>query len=171
MSGYTSCDVFLTGKGKLCEINFLSGRYFIFRTYQCYILIRIRIRGYVPLSNGSGSVSCYFRQWPSRREPTIYFNFFCLLFFKLHLLSFSKIKSHKKVTKHTNQDFSPDPYLDPRGPKTYESSGSGSGSATLVLTYIFSFMLTLQDTVCKLVTASMSTFHADLFTRAPFILE
>ncbi len=45
------------------------------------ISVRIRIRGYVPLTNGSGS--CYFRHCPSRR----------------------KFKSHTEVTKHRNQGF------------------------------------------------------------------
>jgi hypothetical protein len=33
------------------------------------ILVWIRIRGYMPLANGSGS--CYFRHWPSRRQQKI----------------------------------------------------------------------------------------------------
>ncbi len=36
----------------------------VFRIHD--ILVRIRIRGSMPLTNGSGS--CYFRHWPSRRQ-------------------------------------------------------------------------------------------------------
>ncbi len=39
------------------------------------ILVRIRISGSIPLTSGSGcgSGSCYFRQWPSRRQQKIIF--------------------------------------------------------------------------------------------------
>ncbi len=63
------------------------------------ILVRIRIRGSVPLTNesGSGSGSCYFRQWPSRwqRKIKCFSCFFVFYFLTLHLHHFSKIKSHK----------------------------------------------------------------------------
>jgi hypothetical protein len=45
------------------------------------ILVRIRIRGSVPLTNGSGSGSCYFRPRPSIKTPTK-FIFFCLFLFE-----------------------------------------------------------------------------------------
>ncbi len=36
--------------------------------------IRMRIRGFMPLTNGSGSGSCYFLHWPSRcQQKTIFF--------------------------------------------------------------------------------------------------
>ncbi len=58
------------------------------------ILVRIRIRGSLPLTNRSGSNSgsgpWYFRQWPARWQLKI--------ILKLHLHNFSKIKSHE-VTK------------------------------------------------------------------------
>jgi len=47
-----------------------------FHWYQCCVSLQfglIRIRGSMPLTNGSGSGSCYFRHWPSR----------CLLFFMM----------------------------------------------------------------------------------------
>ncbi len=52
------------------------------------ILVRIRIRGSVPLANGSGS--WYFRQWPSRWQLKINFfpTFFCLLLFEATFTSF-----------------------------------------------------------------------------------
>jgi hypothetical protein len=59
------------------------------------ILVRIRIRRFVPLTNGSGLGSCYFRQWPSRWR----WSFFACYFLKLHLHHFLKIKSRKEITK------------------------------------------------------------------------
>ncbi len=46
------------------------------------VWIRIRIRGSMPLTNGSGS--CYFRHWPSRCQEKLilFFYFFCLLLFE-----------------------------------------------------------------------------------------
>jgi len=35
------------------------------------ILVRIQTRGSVPLTNGFGS--CYYRQWPSRRQQKTIF--------------------------------------------------------------------------------------------------
>ncbi len=52
------------------------------------ILVRIRIRGSMPLTNGSGS--CYFRLWPSRNQDAnktlIFYNFFFTAYFfmKVH---------------------------------------------------------------------------------------
>jgi hypothetical protein len=72
------------------------------------ILVRIRIRGSVHLTNGSGSRSdsgsCYFHHQPSRWQLFAYYQYFL----KLHLHHFSKIKSHKEVTKQNsrNQGFS-----------------------------------------------------------------
>ncbi len=46
-------------------------------------VIRIRIRGSMPLNNGSGFGSCYFRHWPSRRQlNNNNKKFFCLLLFE-----------------------------------------------------------------------------------------
>jgi hypothetical protein len=61
------------------------------------ILVWIRIRGSVPLTNGS----CSFRQWPSKPTKNHFFVclFLCLLLFDVHLHHSSKIKSHKEVTK------------------------------------------------------------------------
>ncbi len=62
------------------------------------ILVRIRIRVFMPLTNGSGS--CYFCHWPSRRQQKIIFflqSFSACYFLKVHLHHFSKIKSHKEV--------------------------------------------------------------------------
>ncbi len=84
------------------------------------------------LSDGSGS--CYFRQWPSRRQQKISFllNFFAYYFLKVHFHHFSKIKTHKEVKKTVGiHVFLPifawwqkkkDPNLwtmNPDGPKTY----------------------------------------------------
>ncbi len=65
------------------------------------ILVRIRIRGSVPLTSGSDSGSCYFLQWPSRwqKKKKIFQCFFAYYILKLHLYHFSKLKNHKEVTK------------------------------------------------------------------------
>jgi len=67
-----------------------------------WIRIRIWIRGFMPLTDGSGSWSgsCYFPHWPSRCQKRFFFClkvFFVYYFLKLHLHHFSKIKSHKTV--------------------------------------------------------------------------
>ncbi len=71
------------------------------------ILGWIRIRGSMPLTNGSGSGSdpdpgsCYFRHWPSRCQQKTNFltQFFCLLLFEATFTSFFKDKMSKRVTK------------------------------------------------------------------------
>ncbi len=75
------------------------------------IFVWIRIRGSMPLINGSWfgfeSGSCHFSHWPSRRQPkTNLKKFFCLLLSKLHSHHFSKIKSKKKSQNSRNQGFS-----------------------------------------------------------------
>ncbi len=60
------------------------------------ILVRIRIRGFIPLTNGSVPRPdyCYFRQWSSRWQQEIIFftKFFCLLLFEATFTSFLKDK-------------------------------------------------------------------------------
>ncbi len=66
-----------------------------------HFLFRIRVS--VPLTNGPGSGSCYFYNWPSRRQPN--FSAYCLL--KLHIrTSFPRIKVIKKSQNSKNQGFS-----------------------------------------------------------------
>ncbi len=61
---------------------------------------RIRIRGSMPMTNGSGSWSCYFLLWPSRcQQKTNLKKVFCILLFEGHLHNFLKIKGQKEVTK------------------------------------------------------------------------
>jgi hypothetical protein len=43
----------------------------VFRIHDFFVWIRIRISGSMPLTNGSGSGSCYFRYWPSRRQQKL----------------------------------------------------------------------------------------------------
>ncbi len=74
-----------------------------------------------------------FRHWPSRCKQKTNFltQFFCLLFLKVHLHHFSKIKSHKESQNSRNQGFS---YyfcmmIEGSGSGTIPlTSGSGSGS-------------------------------------------
>ena len=69
----------------------------VFRIHD--ILVWIRIRGSMPLTNGSGS--CYFRHRPSRcqQKTNFLFYFFCLLLFEDTFTSFFKDKMSKRVTK------------------------------------------------------------------------
>ncbi len=47
------------------------------------ILERIRMRGSIPLTNGSGCGSCYFRQWSSNVNKKLFFSeIFCLILFE-----------------------------------------------------------------------------------------
>ncbi len=73
------------------------------------ILGWIRIRGSMPLTNGSGS--CYYRHWPSRcqqKKKKKNFNtiFPAYYFLKVHLHHFSTIKSQKDSQNSRNQGFS-----------------------------------------------------------------
>ncbi len=56
----------------------------VFRIHDILVWIRIRILGSMPLTNGSGSGSCYFRHWPSRCQQKTNFltQFFLLLLFQ-----------------------------------------------------------------------------------------
>ncbi len=98
-------------QGKLQMISNIrihnTGRMFVavFRIHD--ILEWIRIRGSMPLTNGSGS--CFFRHWPSRCQPKNYFcsnifsAYYCL---KVHLHNFPKKKSQKESQNSRNQGFS-----------------------------------------------------------------
>jgi hypothetical protein len=65
--------------------------------------ISVRIRGCIPLTNGSW----YFRQWPSIWQPIfiVFTEFFFVyyLLFEATFTSFSKIKSHKEVSGSVNR--------------------------------------------------------------------
>jgi hypothetical protein len=92
------------------------------------MLVRIRIHGSMPLTNGSGS--CYFRHWPSRCQ-----NFSAYYFLKVvHLHHFPKKNSQKESQNSRNQGFS---YYFCMMIEGSGSGGFGSGSATLILTIIF----------------------------------
>jgi hypothetical protein len=74
-------------------------RYCIMQCSPRDILVRIRILGSIPLTNGSesSSGSCSFRRWHSRRQQKIISNIL-----RVHLHHSSKIKkSHKEVTKES----------------------------------------------------------------------
>ncbi len=62
-------------------------------------LVWIRIRGSMPLTNGSGS--CYFRHWPSRCQQKTNFltQFFLLITFGRYIYIIFKDKKSKRVTK------------------------------------------------------------------------
>jgi hypothetical protein len=73
----------------------------VLRIHDILVWIRIRIRGSMPLTNGSGSGSFFFHHWPSRcQQKTNFFKkFFSTVLLKVLLHHFSKIKSQKEVTK------------------------------------------------------------------------
>ena len=119
------------------------------------ILVWIRIRGSMPLTNRSGS--CYFRHWPSRsqQKTNCLMKFFrWLLFegiFRSFFIDIKSKRSHKTIgikvflTIFAWRQKDPYPYLvlmypDPGGPKTY-----GSGSATLPLPNIYSSIITSRE--------------------------
>ncbi len=58
--------------------------------------------------SGSGSGSCYFCHWPSRRQhkTNLFKGFSAYYFLKVHLHHFSKTKSKKKSQNSRNQGFS-----------------------------------------------------------------
>jgi hypothetical protein len=66
----------------------------VFRIHD--ILVRIRIRGSMPLTNGSGcgSGSCYFHHYlqDANKKQTKKIMFFCLILFECTFTYFSKIK-------------------------------------------------------------------------------
>jgi hypothetical protein len=111
------------------------------------ILVRIRIRRSIPLTNGSGS--CYFRQWPFifvSDFQDVKKNSKFLYFIKVHFTSLFKDKEViKKSQNSRNQCFSYYSLTNPGGPKTY-----GSGSATLFTTQV-SIIITLGTELVKLV--------------------
>jgi hypothetical protein len=87
------------------------------------ILVWIRILGTMPLTNGSGSGSCYFLTKTNLKK-----RFFCLLLFEGIFTSFFKDKKvQKKSQKIRNQGFSCNFCLMIEGPR----SGGGSGSIPL----------------------------------------
>ncbi len=88
------------------------------------ILVWIRIRWSIPLTNGSGSWIriLLFRHWPLRCQQTLilFKKFSAFNFLKVHLHHFSKIKSQKELQNSRNQGSSY--YFC----KMIEGSGSGS---------------------------------------------
>jgi hypothetical protein len=91
------------------------------------ILVRIRIRKTMLLTNGSGSGSFYFHHWPSRCQRKTYLkkSFSACYFLKVRLHHFSKLKSQKDVRNSRYQGFSYYFSL------MIEGSGVGSGCIPL----------------------------------------
>ncbi len=73
----------------------------VLRIHDILVWIRIRIHGSMPLTNGSGSGSCYFHHWPSRRKQKTNFlkKVFCLLLFEGTFTSFFKDNKSKRSHK------------------------------------------------------------------------
>ncbi len=110
----------------------------VFRIHEILGWIRIRIRGSMPLTSGSGSGSGYFRPWSSRCQQKLIFNtiFSAYYFLKvLHLHHFSKIKSQKEPQNSRNLGFSYYFCMMIEGSRSRAGSGSipltsGSGSGS-----------------------------------------
>ncbi len=124
----------------------------------CDILVRIRIRGSMPLTNGSGSGfwsgSCYFRHWPSRPQPkNNNKKFFCSLLLEGTFASFFEDKkskrSHKKSQNSRNQGFSY--YF------CLMIEGSGSGSVPLTKGF--------HIEACKVSPWSLKVFYGNPRTK------
>jgi hypothetical protein len=110
----------------------------VFRIHD--ILGWIRIRGSMPLTNGSGS--CYFVIDLQDASKNLIFNtiFSANYFLKVHLHHFSKIKSQKESQNRRNQGFSYFFFMMIEGSGSGSiplTSGSGSGSGTLPKTQEF----------------------------------
>ncbi len=113
---FVSCHYFLKNYAlyaiysKIFAI-FVSAFVTVLRIHDILVWIRIRIRGSMPLTYGSGSRfgfgSCCFHHWPSWRQQNLTKKkVFGRLLVKVHLHHFSKI-SQKEVKKNSiNQGFS-----------------------------------------------------------------
>ncbi len=107
----------------------------VFRIRDISVWIRIRIRGSMRLTNGSGSGfrcgsgsrSCYFRYWPSWRQKKLSKKKnFCLLLFEGTFTSFFNNKKSKRSHKTVGIKVFLTILLDDR--RMIEGSGSGSTS-------------------------------------------
>ncbi len=116
--------------------TFLPGTAYLRPVFRIHdILERIRIRGSMPLTNGSGSESgsgsCFFSSL-TFKMPTkkiFSFNIYSVHYFlKVHLHNFLKIKSQKESQNSRSQGFSYYFCM------MTEGSGSGAGSVSIILT-------------------------------------
>ncbi len=112
----------------------LSHSLAVLRIHDILVWIRIRIRGSMPLTNGSGSGcgsgSFYCHHWPSRcqQKNTLKKKFFCILLFEGTFTSFFKGKKSKRSHKTVDPGFSYYFCL------MIERSGAGAGSGSIPLT-------------------------------------
>ncbi len=114
------------------EYTILTSKKPVLRIHDILVWIRIGIRGSMPLTNGSGSRSCYFFLRPSRCQQKLIFIFIfsAYYFFKVHLHLFSKIKSQKESQNSRNQGYSYYFCMMIEGSR----SGSGARSGSIPLT-------------------------------------
>ncbi len=154
---YLTFSMLRTGEGKRsadftffsnhnwgCTILTLFSPVFRIPDILVRIPVRIRILGSIPLTNGSGSGSCSFRQWPSRCQQIFPQSF--LLLFDGTFTSFFTDK--KKSQNSRNQGFSchfclmmGGPLINGSGPGGPKNYGSGSGSGTLVFSLVTRYLL------------------------------
>jgi hypothetical protein len=101
----------------------------VLRIHDFLVWIRIRIRGSIPLANGSGSGSFYFiidLQDANKKQTNK--KFFCILLFEGTFTSFFKGKKSKRCHKTVEPGFSYYFCL------MIEGSGAGAGSGSITLT-------------------------------------
>jgi hypothetical protein len=109
----------------------------VFRIHDILGWIRIRIRGSMPLTNGSGSgldpdPAIFIIDLQDASKKLIFNTFFSSYYFlKVHLHHFSKIKSQKEPQNSRNQGFSYYFCMMIEGSGSGSRAGSGSGSIPL----------------------------------------
>jgi hypothetical protein len=110
----------------------------VFRIHEILEWIRIRIRGSIHLTSGSGSGSCYFRHClqDASKKLIFYTIFSAYYFLKVHLHHFSKIKSQKEPQNRRNQGFSYSFCMMIEGSGSGSRAGSGSGSIPLTQKHV-----------------------------------
>ncbi len=86
----------------MCLLHLYLGSPTVLRIHDILVWIWIRIRGSMPLTDGSGCGSLSFHHWPSRCQQKKLFilkKFFCILLFEGTLTSFFKHKKSKRSNK------------------------------------------------------------------------
>ncbi len=117
----------------------------------------------MPLNNGSGSRSCYFRHWPSRCQKKIFNTFFCLFLLKIHL---RHKKSKRKSQNSRNQGFSYYFCLLMEGSGSIPlTNGSGFGSGRLKNMWIRIRNTAFTDKFCHVIRTQISPTAAHFFNQ------
>ncbi len=141
--------------------------------------IRIRIRGSMPLTNGSGSwiwillFSSLTFKMPAKKTRFFYTIFSAYDFLKLHLHHFSKIKIQKESQNRRNQGFSYyfSMMIEGSGSGSREGSGSipltsgfGSGSWWPKNTWIRWIRIRIQIWICNTGLSNWQSYKFTLYS-------